>query len=286
MKFLKTTLLTLVATFALASCDTDDPEQTLQYTYSNDITYVTDISTNTSVALDGAKYVIDFDLVNGKADIEISNLRLSPLASAMTLKIEQATYRQDSETGAIVVTVPNATSVIGGSSHNIGNFKLSQSLYYIESLGQTAVYYSISYTVDGQYNVVAVQRSSFLPGTTAITSNADGSSVGNSKRTYYSYSLNREKSTATVSVYSLDYNGKYYTELAFEDLPYTLSSSGININYEGDITAKQSVSAATPFVAKAISLDSRYDSSTQIRILTDENLITASLSFRPQSTTD
>lgn len=282
MKFLKTTLLTFVATVALASCDSGDPEQTMQYIYNNDITYVTDLSTSTSVSLEGAKYVMDFDLVNGKANIEISNLRLSPLASTMTLKIDQATYKQDSETGAIVINVPNATSVVGGASHNISNFKLSQSLAYIEALGQTAVYYSISYTVDGQYSVVAVQKSAILPGTTTITSNADGSSVGTSKRAYYSYSLDRDKSTATVSAYSLDYKGKYYTALSFENLPYTITDRGISINYEGDVTAKQPTSTATPFVAKAVSLDSRYDSSTQIRIMTDENLITASLSFRPQ----
>lgn len=267
---------------ALASCGSDDNEHTVQYIYNNDITYVTDLSTNTSVSLEGAKYVMNFDLINGKADIEISDLRLTPLASAMTLKIDQATFKLDTETGARVVNLPNVTSVVGGTSHSISNFKLSQSMAYIEALDGVAVYYSISYTVDGQYSVVAVQKLAILPGTTTITSNADGSSVGTSKRAYYTYSLDRDKSTATVSAYSLDYKGKYYTQLAFENLPYTITDRGISINYEGDITAKQPVSTATPFVAKAISLDSRYDSSTQIRIMTDENLITASLSFRPQ----
>lgn len=282
MKILKATLLASVATLALASCDSDDAKQTVQYGYDNNITYVTDMSTNSSVVTEGAYYLMDFDLVAGKANIDVTNLRLTLGGSPISLKIQQAAFGQDPETGAVVINVPNAVSVAGGATHNISNFKLSQSMAFIPTLGDTGVYYSISFDLDNQYKIVAVQRAAFLPGTTTITSNADGSVIKSDKRPFYSYVLDRDKMTADVTVYSLDDKNKIYNQLGFEKLPFTLNANGIMINVEDDVTAKQPSSTATPFVAKAISMDSRYNSSTQIRIQTEENLITASLSYRPQ----
>lgn len=284
MKILKTFLLTFVATFALTSCSSDDPKQTVQYGYDNNITYVANRADNTSSVSAGAYYIMNYDLISSKADVDIKNLRLTPGGDGINLRIEKAAFGQDKETGATVINVPNATSVIGGVSHTITDFKLSQSMVYISALGQASVYYSISFQLDNQYNVVAVQRSAYLPGSTTITRNSDGSVVNNSSRPYYSYVLDREKSTADVTVYYLDDKEKVYPQLTFEKLPYTLTDRGISINVEGEFTAKQLTPTATPFVAKAISMDSRYDSSTIIRIMTDNNLITASLSYRAQTT--
>lgn len=283
MKIIKTFLLTFVAVFALASCDSDDPSQTVQYRYSNNITYVTDYTTNASASTEGAYYLMDFDLISGKVNIEITNLRLTLGGSPVSLKIEQASFGQDKDTGAAVVNVPNATSVIGGVSHDISNFRLSQSNAYFSAVGQVGTYYAISFELDNQYKVVAVAKSAYLPGSTIITANADGSVVNSSNRPYYSYVLDRDKSTATVAVYYLDDKNKMYPELAFENLPYTLTDRGIIINVEDDVTAKQPSSTASPFVAKAISMESHFDSSTQIRIMTEDNLITASLSYRAQT---
>lgn len=283
MKIIKSSLLTLVAAAALSSCSSGDPQQTVQYGYDNNITYVTDMTTNTAVSTEGAYYIMKFDLIAGKADINITNLRLTVGGSPISLSIEQATYGQDKDTGAIVVNVPNAVSVSGGTSHNISNFKLSQSMAYISAIGQTAIYYGVSFELDNQYKVVAVPRSAFLPGSTIITRNSDGSVVNSSNRPYYSYVLDRDKSTATVTVYNLDDKEKIYPQLAFENLPYKLTGNGIEINVEGDITAKQLSSTATPFVAKAISVDSHYDSSTMLRIQTADNLITASLSYKAKT---
>lgn len=284
MKLLKTLLLSFVFALTLASCDSDDAKQTVQYSYNNSITYVTDLTTNQSQSLEGARYIIDFDLVSGKANVDISNLYLTLGGNPTRLKIEQAAFKQDNQTGALVINVPNATSVVGGTSHNISNFRLSQSMVYIGALGQTAVYYAVSFDVDSRYSVVAVQGAAYFPGTTTISSTADGSNVAESSRTFYSYQLNRQKGEATVTVYALDDKKHFYTELSFENLPYTLTAQGIRINVENDVTAKQPSASATPFVAKAISMDSRYDTSTQIRILTDDNLIVGSLSYRNRST--
>lgn len=282
MKFIKSTLLAFVAVFAMTSCNSDDPKQTVQYNFSNDITYVTDLNAGTSQALEGAQYIMDFDLVNATANIEITNLRLTLGGSPIRLKIEDAAYTQNAQTGAITVNVPNAVSIIGGATHNISNFKMSQTMAYIAAMGQTAVYYTASFNVDNQYSVTAVQQAVFLPGTTTYTS-LTGEPLSQSNRTYYSYVLNRENSTATVTAYSLELNSKFYTQLTFENLPCTITATGITINYQGEITAKQPMASATPFTATAISMDARYDSSTQIRILTDEGMITASLSYRPTS---
>lgn len=282
MKIIKTSLLTIVAALALTSCDSGDPKQTVQYGYDNNITYVTDLTDNTTATTEAAYYIMDFDMISGKANVDISNLRLTAGGSPIRLKIEQATYGQDKETGAIVINVPNATSTVGGTSHTISNFKLSQSMAYIQSLGQSSIYYAVSFELDGRYNVVAVQKAAYLPGSTTITRNSDGSVVNNTNRTFYSYELDRDKSTARVTAYYLDDKENIYPQLAFENLPFTLTSRGIEINVEEEITAKQLTTTATPFVATAISLDSRYDSSTLLRIRTADNLITASLSYRAQ----
>ncbi|MCM1293824.1 MAG: hypothetical protein NC230_09655 [Bacteroides sp.] len=282
MKIFKSTLLAFVAIFAMTSCNSDDPKQTVQYGFSNDFSYVTDLNAGTTQSLEGAQYIMDFDLVNGTVNIDVTNLRLTLGGTPIRLKLENVAYTQNAQTGAVVVNVPNAVSIIGGTTHNLSNFKLSQSTAYIAALGQTAIHYTASFTVDNQYSVTAVQQAVFLPGTTTYTSPA-GEPLSQSNRSYYSYVLNREKSTATVTAYALELNSKYYTQLTFEDLPYTVSSTGISINFQGEITAKQPMVSATPFTATAISMDARYDTSTQIRILTDEGMLTASLSYRPAS---
>lgn len=263
----------------MTSCDSGESKQTVQYGFSNDFSYVTDLNDNSSYALEGAQYTLDFDLVNATATIDISNLRLTLGGSPIKLKIEDAAFTQNAQTGAVTVNVPNATSIVGGTTHNLSNFKMSQYMSYINALGQTAVYYTATFTVDNRYSVTAVQQAVYLPGTTTYTS-PTGEILSRSERTYYSYTLNRENGTANVGVYALDINGKYYSQMTFEDLPYSVSSTGITINFEGEITAKQPASTATPFTATAISMDARYDTSSQIRILTDTGLITASLSYR------
>ncbi|MDE6317036.1 MAG: hypothetical protein K2L73_01385 [Muribaculaceae bacterium] len=285
MKIIKTTLLALTATFALASCDSDTKE-VVQYGYDSDITYVTDYATNTSVSTTGAAYTMEFDLVNAKASVEIKNLRVSEDASPITLRIEQAAFGYSSETGATVINLPNAVSVVDGVSHTISNFKLSQTMAYITALGNTATYYSISFELDNQYSIIAVQRGAYLPGTTVITDAADGTVVETTSRPYYFYALDQKEGTATITVNGIKVDDVTYNELRFDNLPYTLTPGGIRINVDEDVTAKQLTSTGKPFVAKAISMDSHYDGATQIRILTDNNLITASLSYRVQSSTE
>lgn len=286
MKLIKTLLITLVATFSLASCNSNDAKQTVQYRHLNNISYVTDLTTNESQMLQGAVYTLDFDLIAGKAAIDISNLFLTLGGAPQHVIIESTPYKEDSN-GAIVVSVPNTTSLVGGMTHNISNFRLSQNMAFIPALGQTAVYYAVSFEIDGKYSVTAVQSAAYFPGQTLITPTAEGTTPANSNRTFYSYLLNREKGTATLSVYALDCNGKYYHELDFEELPFTVNSLGININAEGNFTAKQpsGVTSDTPFVAKSIIMDSRYDTSTRVRILTDDCLIDGTLSYRYRSNT-
>lgn len=282
MKIIKTSLLTLAAAFALVSCDSDTKE-TVQYGYDSDITYVTDFINNTTESTPGAAYIIDLDMVNAKANIDITNLKVSEEASPMHLRIEQAAFGYNNETGATVINLPNAVSVVNGVSHTISNFRLSQTMAYITALGNTATYYSISFELDNQYSIVAVQRGAFLPGTTVITDNADGSVVETTSRPYYYYALDYEKGTATIAANGIRIDNVTYTELRFENLPYTLTPTGIRINVEEDVAAKQLTATGKPFVAKSISMDSHYDGATQIRILTDNNLITANLSYRLQS---
>lgn len=282
MKILKSSLIAFGCMMALTACDTDDPKNTIQYGYSNNVTYVTSLEDNSTSVLEGAHYILDFDLTNSKANVNISNLRLTPGGSSIHLRIEEASFGVDGQTGAVVINVPSTTSVTGGNTHTISNFKLSQTSTYIAALGQSVIYYSTSYIVDNKYSVVAVQSSAYLPGTTVITSTTDASNVKNSDRTFYSYVLNREKGTATVGVYALDLNGKYYSQMAFEDLPYSITAAGININRTEEVTAKLTGTSET-FVAKSLSMNSRFDGTTQINILTEDYRINANLKVRYQS---
>lgn len=282
MKIFKSSLIAFGCMMALTACDTDDPKNTIQYGYSNNVTYVTSLEDNSTSVLEGAHYILDFDLTNSEANVNISNLRLTPGGSSIHLRIEEASFGVDSQTGAVVINVPSATSVTGGNTHTISNFKLSQTSTYISALGQSVIYYSTSYIVDNKYSVVAVQSSAYLPGTTVITSATDASNVKNSDRTFYSYVLNREKGTATVGIYALDLNGKYYSQMAFEDLPCTITAAGININCTDEVTAKLTGTSET-FVAKSFSMNSRFDGTTQINILTEEYRINANLKVRYQA---
>lgn len=284
MKIFKTIMLSMAATLALTSCDSDDNEQTIQYGYDYNVSYVTDLNANTMLGteLDGAKYIMDFNLTEGTADVTITGLRLSADSSPISLRIQNATF--DYVNGATVINVPNATSVYGGT-HSITNFKYSQSMKSIEKFGRISVYYSISYTVDNRYNVVAVQEDAYLPGTTVVTSTASGDQLDSSTAPYYNYDLDYDTNTADVSAYWL-YDGETtYYDLEFDDLPYKLTPYGIEINVEGNFTAEQSNAGATPFVAKAIYMNSRYDGTTEIRILTEDKVFTANLSFAPTSVT-
>lgn len=284
MKLFKSSLIAFGCMMALTACDTDDPKNTIQYGYSNNVTYVTSLEDNSTSVLEGAHYILDFDITNSKADVDITNLRLTPGGSLIRLRIEDASFGLDSQTGAIVINVPNTTSIIGGNTHTISNFKMSQTSTYIAALGQTAVYYSTSYVVDNKYSVVAVQGSAYLPGTTVITSTTDASNVKNSDRTFYSYVFNREKGTATLGVYALDLNGKYYSQVTFENLPYSITAAGILINCPEGATGKIAGTSSTEsLVAKSISMNSRFDGTSQINIVTEDYNISASLKVRYQA---
>lgn len=268
----------MAATFALTSCDSDDNEQTIQYGYDYNISYVTDLNANTVLGteIEGANYIIEYDLINGKAEVTITNLRLTAGGSPISLRIEDATYNYVN--GATVISVPNATSLLGGT-HTISNFKLSQAMIGIEKMGKVVVYYSISYTVDNRYQVVAVQEHAYLPGTTTVTMNSTGNQILTSKDPYYEYDLDRDTGTADITAYWLSNDKTTYWELEFEDIPYTMTPYGIKIDAEGTFTAEQTSTGSAPFVAKAISMDSRFDGSTVLRIMTDDYLYTASLSY-------
>ncbi|MBD5248132.1 MAG: hypothetical protein HDS54_08225 [Barnesiella sp.] len=284
MKILKTSLVALAAAFALSSCDSDGGKETVQYTYRNNVTYVNDVANNTSVATDAATYVVEYDFVSAKAKVEIKDLRLSENATPMNLLIQNASFGYSGETGSTIITLPNAVSVVGGETHTISNFKLSQTVAYLNALGGEVTYYSISFLLDNQYTVTAVQTAAVLPGTTIVANN-DGNILETTSRPYYSYVLDSEKKTATLTAYGLRVEGVTYASLSFENLPYTLTPTGISINIEDDVTAKQLNSSGEPLVAKALSMDSKYDASTQIRIQTANNLVTASLSYRVQQST-
>lgn len=282
MKIISSTIIAAVAAMAFASCDSDNSKDIVQYGYDKDVTYVTDLNTNTTTELAGANYILELDLVNAKANVDITNLRLDETGTPVKLRIEQAKLGYNAETGATVITAANAVSVVGGVSHTISNFKLSQTIVYITALGGQTTYYSISYTVDNRYNVTAVQTGAYLPGTTVITDNATGNELAKSTRPYYMYVLDREKSKATLVVYGVTIDNVTYRELSFENLPYSLTPFGISINVDEDVIAKQLTADGKPFVAKAINMQSQYDGATQIRILTDSSLLTASLSYRVQ----
>lgn len=278
MKIFKTIMLSIVATFALTSCDTDN-EQTVQYIYDYSVSYITDMNANSALGyqLDGAKYVMDFDLVNGNANVTIFGLALAPDTAPINLKIENATYKTTN--GATVINVPNATSVMGGT-HSISNFKFSQTLKGIDNLNRIAVYYSISFTVDNRYKVVAVQEEAYLPGSTIVLNNATGERILSSTDPCYNYDLDDDKGTAELVAFFLSDGEKKYIELEFDNLPYRLTPYGIEINVEGSFTAEQPSSlSTTPFVAKAIYMNSRYDGTTEIRILTEDKSFTANLSY-------
>lgn len=86
MKIIKTSLMTIVAALALTSCDSGDPKQTVQYGYDNNITYVTDRTDNTTATTEAAYYIMDFDVISGKANVDISNLRLTAGGSPIRLR--------------------------------------------------------------------------------------------------------------------------------------------------------------------------------------------------------
>ena len=279
MKLLKTTIAAVAAILGMTSCSSDEPTQKVQFGYNDNITLVTDMATNTTIDTEGAYYVMEFDYISGKAVIDISNLRLTTGGSPIKLRIENAPFGGDEETGAVEISVPNADSSIGGSTHHISNLRILQSWAYFAAINQQEAYYQISFVLDNQYKVVAVEKSSLLPGTTTITNAADGTVIKSDNKPFYYYALDRDKRTATLKVYYLNDTEHIYSELAFENLPVTIDEHGISISVEGNIEAKQLSNAATPFVAKAISVESRYNSATLVRILTDEYMVTASLSM-------
>lgn len=247
MKILKTFFAVAIAV-GFVSCGDSNNENAWHLNYSNNYTYVVNTGDSSEYVGAGAEYDLDVDLNAGLINISVSDLILGPSMSPVSLKIENTKY-SISDKGAMVVSVPRFQSVVGSQSHEITSFNLTHMRRTLLYAGVISDLFTISYVVDGTYAVTAIQCSTILVGETTVTDTATGNSVEQT-RPYYFYDMDLTNRTARFYIGQLSYNGNARSNntdsysgaassgIVIEDIPFTISSTGVEFLATEDIVPK------------------------------------------------
>lgn len=218
-------LLAVMSLGALSACSGSDDETVINYTYNNNYTYTMNTGNNTEYIGGPASYAVKINFTKGTASIAISQLELAANLDPIKLELVDAKFEYD-KYGALVVNVPVFVSTALGQSHEVTSFVFRHVSSTVPWVGIVVDSFDVSYVVDGNYVVRAVQASVMMQGQTEVTDLNNGSK-STQERPLYSYSLNRNSGKAKFTINSLAFGTTTPVEMRLEDVPYTINNKGI-----------------------------------------------------------
>ncbi|MDE7153278.1 MAG: hypothetical protein K2O00_02385 [Muribaculaceae bacterium] len=171
-------LLAALAVIGLTSClDSDGNEQTRTDNLVQVFNLVEDTQSGKTQVVNGVSYTMEFNFTKQTINFAINGLQLSPTSPAYTLSAMNVKYEFNTK-GEVLFTIPNMNNGVC----TITNLKFR---YRERSTGlQFIPVYDITYTVNGTYNVRAVQTSTFFFGETK-TSIIGTEDLFTTDKTYY-----------------------------------------------------------------------------------------------------
>lgn len=227
MNLLKTTLLACAASLALTSCldSSDEPTQTVAYSLKYNYSYVTDLTDDSAapVLLAGGEYIFNYNATKRTVTMSVDNLQLTATGSRYSFQISDKPFSVG-EDGVINFKVDNAVSE--NSALTITNLVVRQVGIRINA-SQDAMYYDISYVVDGKWNVRVLQRNNVFAGKRTNTKIGSTDKPEESYESSFGYALDLEKKTAIIAITSVRYNNRYFSEINFADLSYKVNGATV-----------------------------------------------------------
>lgn len=232
MKNLYLAIVIALASMTFTSCISDSEDSFWNYTFTDNLTHVTNKTTGEAELFNGANYTIECNLNEGTATLIVKNLILGQSDPYTGLVLRDLKYSYNTE-GALVVNAAAAVSNSNGEIHSISSLSLIQ--YLRTAPTGIECTYSISYVVDGIYEVRAVQSSATYTGSTQITNLTDDD-TSTSDNPYYAYSLDLKTKTAKLASYGLRWDGTTHSSLVISAIPFTIDSNGIHLKSDGPLT--------------------------------------------------
>lgn len=227
MNLLKATLVGCIASLALTSClgTGDEPNQTISYSLKYNYSYVTDLTDDSAepLLLAGGEYLFNYNATKRTVTVTVENLQLSATGARYGFEINDQPFTMTEE-GSILIKVANAVS--GNSDLTISDFVVRQIGVGVNE-SQNAMYYDISYVVNGKWSVRVLQRNNIFAGklTTTKLDSTDKPVV--SYESNFGYALDLEKKKAILAITAVRYNNRYFSEINFSDLTYTVDGLAV-----------------------------------------------------------
>lgn len=223
-----TALSIFALTFAATSClgDTEQTStQSITATCRNSITYGDGTST-----LSSANYVFAFDFNNATVDVTTFDSNIN----SVSYKIKGLTLRMNSSLGYIFsATAPTVTN---GQDQAISGLTITN--FYGQYTGTTV---KVQYVVNGTttvYATYAATTGDVYAYSTTTTSLPDGSSSFQWTEATYTLLYNLSESTVKLTISNIKFAEAMpitLSEMVVENIPFTVTASGINISAESAI---------------------------------------------------
>ncbi len=227
MKSLKTALIGCLASLAMTSClgTSDEPNQTITYSLKYNYSYVTDITDESAepLLLAGGEYLFNYNATKRTVTVSVENLQFSTTGARYGFELTDQPFTMTEE-GSILIKVANAVSA--NSPLTISDFVVRQIGVGVNE-SQNAMYYDISYVVNGKWNVRVLQRNNIFAGKLTTTKLDSSDKPVVSYESNFGYALDLEKKTAILAITSVRYNNRYFSEINFNDLSYTVDGIAV-----------------------------------------------------------
>ncbi len=241
MKSIKIWAVALMAAFVMTSClgGGDGGSNTTTLTYTSCLNYVIDNTSgdggfyNNPQSTTTMGYSLTFDFDKMTASVGIADLSLS--GEIKNLYFDLYDMPLKAEGGSLKVTAYNVIPKVGGvpaSGYMFDNFTMSFTDRTYNGVYMPIV--TISYTINGRYNVEVMPMENVYFGNTNITTRASGE-VYNTKDPYYRVSLKQDKTTADVTADICVYNAKFaaampvQSEMVFKNATVVFNGAGFDI---------------------------------------------------------
>lgn len=227
----------LLASLILTSCvGGDEPENTWKYTYTDNFSRISNLQSEAVYNAKGATYIISCDLNTGICDLSVSGLELQPGKSPINLSLKDLKFAYNKK-GGLEVNASAVTSDIAGTTHEITNLALLHYRIYMPQINNSAIAstYTISFVVDGIYQVRVVQKSVVQPGSTTVT-NLANDAIEELTLPYYSYDLNNETMKAVFRAHNIRYGSQLPINITVTDVPFTVGPSGVEMLLDGPVS--------------------------------------------------
>lgn len=244
------TALILPAALAFTSCmKTDGNRQETTINYGNTLcfNYVTDLQDPSAAFVSRApQYTFNIEFYGSTIITSMSNIRLTPDGPSLTFRTPELTA-STTTTGYTFYT--NATDIIPEGqtqSYLFNNLTLGiieRSILNASGAYKYSPVYNISYTVNNRYHIKVFPTYYDVVGMVTTTGTGTTNSF-DSNRAILSLTLSPNESTPTTGKAAIElFDVKFasdntITRLLAEDIPYTVTSSGIRINTDSETVYK------------------------------------------------